>query len=178
MAKEAPVSTAAVNRIVLRGVAPAQPAQTEPAQTEPTQTEPAQTEPAQTEPATPATPNSGLTSDAVYESGYVTGSDGVARHYYAYLDVQATVYNAGGYTAYGLPADENVMGVGLYEGTLTPVIPFGTVCYVKGDYADIGVRIASDCGYMYGNKIDICMYPTNPLYYNFGWRSMRVYFLD
>ena len=119
----------------------------------------------------------GLPAETVYESGYVTGKDGTSYHYYAYLDVQATCYIAGGTTASGLPADENVIGVGRYDGTLTPIIPFGTTCYVKGDYADIGVRTSADYGGMFGNRIDVCLYPTNPLFANFGWRSMRVYLL-
>lgn len=119
----------------------------------------------------------GLPASTVYESGYVTGADGVSRHYYAYIDVQATVYNAGGTTAYGLPADENVMGVGRYDGTMTPIIPFGTRCYVMGAYGDCGERISADYGNMFGNKIDLCMYPSNPLYNGFGWRAMRVYIL-
>lgn len=155
------VSTAAQDQIILNGVA-------QQAAATPTPT-----------PSTGTTAGAnGLPAETVYESGYVTGSDGVARHYYAYLDVSATCYNAGGTTASGYPADEHVIGVGRYDGTLTPIIPFGTRCYVMGDYADCGERIAADYGYMFGNKIDVCLYPSNPIYANFGWRPMRVYFLD
>ena len=120
----------------------------------------------------------GLPALTVYEDGYITGADGVTRHYYGYIDVKATCYRAGGSTAYGLPADEHVIGVGRYDGTLTPIIPFGTKCYVVGPYGDFGERIASDYGNMFGYKIDICLYPTNPYYSNFGWRDMRVYLID
>ena len=121
-------------------------------------------------------PSTGLPANAVCSDGYVTGSDGNSYHYYAYIDVQATTYVAGGITAYGLPADENVLGVGLDEND-RPFINFGTKVYVKGDYGDFGVRIASDYGPMWGEKIDVCLYTSNPKFATFGWRPMRVYFL-
>lgn len=105
-------------------------------------------------------------------AGTVTGANGATYSYSSYLDVQATCYYAGGTTAYGLPADENVIGVD------PSVIPFGTRVYVVGPYGDFGVRIAADCGHMYGNRIDVCLNRDNPLAAGFGWQSMRVYILD
>ena len=141
--------------------------------------EPADTEPAPAQPSTSTgAAKNGLPALTVYEDGYITGADGVTRHYYGYIDVKATCFTAGGNTAYGLPADEHVIGVGRYDGTLTPIIPFGTKCYVKGAYGDFGERIAADYGEMFGYKIDICLYPSNPYYSNFGWRDMRVYLID
>lgn len=105
-------------------------------------------------------------------AGTVTGANGVTYSYSSFLDVQATCYYAGGTTAYGIPADENVIGVD------PSVIPFGTRVYVVGPYGDFGVRIAADCGNMYGNRIDVCLNRDNPLAPGFGWQNMRVYILD
>ena len=164
------VSTEAVDQIILRGVVPAA-----------TDTGYADTDASMS--AAPAAQSgtsagaNGLPAATVYEDGYLTGEDGITRHYYAYLDVQATCYAAGGTTASGLPADEHVMGVGRYEGTMTPIIPFGTLCYVKGAVADCGERIAADYGNMFGNKIDLCIDMSDPKYYGFGWQAVRVYFI-
>ena len=177
-------STEAIDRIVLRGVAPA--VTEAPAAVDSTDTEQSDSDVAgavnDSEVQVDAQSGSamsanGLPAATVFESGYITGADGVSRHYYAYIDVQATVYSAGGTTAYGLPADERVMGVGRYDGTLTPIIPFGTVCYVVSSRGDCGERISADFGNMFGNKIDLCMYPSNPMYAGFGWQSARVYLL-
>lgn len=105
-------------------------------------------------------------------AGTVVGANGVTYSYSSVLDVQATCYYAGGFTAYGIPADENVIGVD------PSVIPFGTRVYVVGPYGDFGVRIAADCGNMYGNRIDICLNRDNPLAAGFGWQNMTVYILD
>lgn len=110
--------------------------------------------------------------DASAGAGTVVGANGVTYSYSSMLDVQATCYYAGGVTAYGIPADENVIGVD------PSVIPFGTRVYVVGPYGDFGVRIAADCGNMYGNRIDICLNRDNPLAAGFGWQNMRVYILD
>ena len=159
-------------------VASAEPPKTEdpPVEDPPAEDPPAEDPPVVNPPVVDP-PVKGLPAETVYEDGYVTGADGVKRHYFGYIDVKATCYHAGGSTAYGLPADEHVIGVGRYDGTLTPIIPFGTRCYVVGEYGDFGERISADYGYMFGLKIDICLYPTHPLWHNFGWRDMRVYLL-
>lgn len=107
------------------------------------------------------------------ESGSFVGGDGKTYTYSGYIDVKATIYYTGGTTASGLPADENVIAVD------PSVIPLGTKVYISGDYADIGVRIAADTGgAIKGNIIDICIDPNDPLAYGFGFRPMRVYFID
>lgn len=123
--------------------------------------------PAQTQP-----PQSTEVAGTDTGAGTVTGANGVTYSYSSYLDVRATCYYAGGTTAYGIPADENVIGVD------PSVIPFGTRVYVVGPYGDFGVRIAADCGNMYGNRIDVCLNRDNPLAPGFGWQDMRVYILD
>lgn len=116
-------------------------------------------------------------TDAIVETGVAEktfiDSNGVARRYSYYIDVLATCYHTGGYTATGLPADEGVIAVD------PSVIPLGSYVYVTGDYGDFGERIAADTGgNIVGNKIDVCLSPDNPYAYGFGWRSMRVYFLE
>jgi len=106
------------------------------------------------------------------EGGTIVGSDGVERRYKYYVDVRATCYYAGGTTAIGLPADENVIGVD------PSVFPYWTKVYVCGEYGDFGERIVADTGFISGYKIDICLNADNPLAYGFGWRDMRVYVLE
>ena len=174
--------TALMKLLVTTAEPPAEdpPAEDPPAEDPPAEDPPAEDPPVEDPPVTDPPkdpPVKGLPVETVYEDGYITGADGVKRHYFGYIDVKATCYHAGGSTAYGLPADEHVIGVGRYDGTLTPIIPFGTKCYVVGEYGDFGERISSDYGNMFGLKIDICLYPTHPLWHNFGWRDMRVYLL-
>lgn len=105
--------------------------------------------------------------------GTFTGADGVSRSYSYYIDVQATVYYAGGICATGVPADENVIAVD------PSVIPLGTKVYVSGSYADFGVRTAADTGgSIKGNIIDICISPSSPYAGGFGFKPMRVYILN
>lgn len=126
-----------------------------------------QSAPVQTQPPQSTAPEGTDTG-----AGTVTGANGVTYSYSSFLDVRATCYYAGGTTAYGIPADENVIGVD------PSVIPFGTRVYVVGPYGDFGVRIAADCGNMYGNRIDVCLNRDNPLAPGFGWQNMRVYILN
>ena len=105
--------------------------------------------------------------------GTFQSPDGTAYTYSHYIDVQSTTYTGGGTTASGLPADESVISVD------PKVIPLGTQVYVTGEYGDFGIRTAADVGgSVKGNKIDIYLNETNPLFANFGRRPMRVYFID
>lgn len=122
--------------------------------------------------AAPQSPPPSAASPDSAGGGTIVGADGVTYSYSSVMDVQATFYYAGGTTAYGIPADENVIGVD------PSVIPFGTRVYVVGPYGDFGVRIAADCGNMYGNRIDICLNRDNPLAAGFGWQDMKVYILN
>ena len=100
--------------------------------------------------------------------GYVT-VNGAARSFSYYIDCDSTFYYAGGTTASGLPADENVVAVD------PRVIPLGTNLYIPG----IGNRVAADTGgAIKGNIIDICFDRSNPLTATYGRRWVRVYILD
>jgi len=117
------------------------------------------------------TPDNGSSDSAT--GGTIVGADGKTYRYSYYIDVKATMYYTGGYCATGAPADETVIAVD------PTVIPLGTKVYIRGDYADIGVRSAEDVGGgIKGNIIDICLDRNNPLAYNFGFRPMRVYILE
>lgn len=109
--------------------------------------------------------------DAEGEGGTITGKDGIPRHYIRCVDVSATCYYAGGTTAIGLPADENVIGVD------PSVFAYWTQVYVAGDSGDFGVRTVADTGWIEGYKIDICLNADNPAVQGFGWRPMKVYIL-
>lgn len=89
--------------------------------------------------------------------------------YSYYIDCDSTFYYAGGITASGLPADENVVAVD------PRVIPLGTELYISG----VGKRIAADTGgAIKGNIVDICFDRNNPLTATYGRRGVRVYILD
>lgn len=97
--------------------------------------------------------------------------DGLYYPYSHVLDCDSTVYTvyhgkAG--TAYGLPADENVIAVD------PNFIPLGTRVYVEG----VGIRIAADTGTaIIGNIIDIYFDYDNPLFAGWGRRPIKVYVL-
>ena len=94
---------------------------------------------------------------------------GKSVSYSYYIDCDSTFYYAGGTTASGLPADENVIAVD------PRVIPLKTKVYIPG----IGTRIAADTGgAIKGNVVDICFNRDNPLTKTYGRRGVRVYILD
>ncbi len=107
--------------------------------------------------------------------GYVSGVDGTFS-YSHYLDVTATFY--GGYdevryTYSGTIAREGVIAVD------PDVIPLRTKVYVKGSYGDYGVCYADDIGGgIKGNHIDIFQDADYETLMEYGFRHMRVYFLD
>lgn len=114
--------------------------------------------------------------NAVVEKGVggtITASDGTVYSYTHYIDMKATTYTGGGTTASGLPADESVIAVD------PNVIPLNTKVYVKGDYGDFGIRIAADIGGgIKNNIIDVYLNSDNPLFADFGWRNVKVYFIE
>ncbi len=118
-------------------------------------------------------PSNDVVQNGDINGGTIIGGDGKTYKYITYIDVSATIYYPGGLCANGMPAEEGVIAVD------PRVVALGTKVYVTGEYADIGFRIAADTGGdIKGNLIDICMEPTNPLAYNFGWRPMRLYILE
>ena len=109
--------------------------------------------------------------------GSLVGKDGITYNYSYYIDVQATCYGkadgSGSITASGTLAREGVIAVD------PRVIPLGTVCYVKGDYRDIGICYAEDTGgAIKGNIIDVYLEGTLEQLLQFGRRNMRVYIIE
>ena len=108
-------------------------------------------------------------SAVVYRGvGGTVNIGGTSYSFSYYIDCDSTFYYAGGITASGLPADENVIAVD------PRVIPLGTKVYIPG----IGQRIAADTGgAIKGNIVDICLDRSNPLCATYGRRGCRVYIL-
>jgi len=105
--------------------------------------------------------------------GTIVGSDGNTYNFSYYIDVSATAYAAQGITYTGKQAQNGIVAVD------PEVIPLGTLLYVQGDYADIGVCTADDIGSgIKGNRIDICMEAEIDELFEFGVRPMRVYILE
>ncbi len=110
--------------------------------------------------------------------GVYTAADGKTYTYSHYMDVTATAYGkndgaSGDWTYTGARATWGVIAVD------PTVIPLHTKVYVVGDYGDYGVNYAEDIGGgIKGRHIDICMDCSLEEMLRFGFRNMRVYFID
>lgn len=102
----------------------------------------------------------------------VGGMVNIGGTYYSYsstFECKSTVYSGGGSTASGIPASENVIAVD------PSVIPLGSRVYIEG----VGIRIAADTGgAIKGKFIDIYFNSSNPAYYSYGVKYVKVYVLD
>jgi len=106
------------------------------------------------------------------KGGTYIDSNGDSYEYLYYIDVIATAYgySAGSLTATGLPVGKGKMAVD------PKLIPYHTRCYVTGNYGDMGVQVAEDCGNFRGNWIDLFL-GDDATCRRFGKRTMRVYVL-
>ena len=106
------------------------------------------------------------------KGGTYIDSKGNSYKYLYYIDVIATAY---GYSAGSLTATGKAVGSG--KMAVDPrLIPYHTRCYVTGNYGDMGVQVAEDCGNFRGNWIDLFL-GDDATCRQFGKRSMRVYIL-
>lgn len=118
--------------------------------------------------------------ESVWELGVVPAS--APKNYSKVMEFTATAYDASpadngkwaGKTSTGMPLTYGVVAVD------PRVIPYGTKMYIEsvdGKYV-YGYAIAGDCGgAIKGNKVDL-FFPSRSTCYEFGRRTVRIYFLD